>query len=238
MMEKAVFLRKNMILKTLQLITVTTAASAVLFTATNAFAAGASGVPCQEVYGGNCQPGTITITKTVQDPITKQFVKNLGVNDHTYAPEQKVTFHIDVANTGDTELDGIQVQDQLPQYVTYTSGDGSFDANTKLLTDTISKLNGHETKELTVVATIANSNSLPSDKGTVCVVNQAQATQNGNTVSDTAQFCIQKPITGTLYPVQKQAPTTPSTGPETLPLLGLLPTAFTGVMLRRKTTQK
>jgi|SRR5581483_2322885 len=198
-----------------------------------AYADGASGVPCTQIYGGNCQPGTVTITKTVQDPQTKQFVNNLGANDDKFTPGSTVTFHIDVTNNGNTNLSSVQVVDTLPQYLSFVSGPGSYDANTRTLTDTIGTLNANQTQELTVVGKLATTSSLPGNQGTLCLVNQATATQNGSTVMSTSQFCVALP---TLSAPQRVT-TAPPTGPEALPLLGLIPTALAGLGLRKKASK-
>jgi hypothetical protein len=71
-----------------------------------------------------------------------------------------------------------------------------------------------------------------------CVVNQAKATSGKNSSSDISQVCIQNSVPTTkgglpVYPAPNMSQT-PATGPEMLPLLGLIPGALGGLILRRK----
>ena len=154
-----------------------------------------------------------------------------------------MTFNITVANTGSSTINKVTVKDTLPQFVSFTSGPGSFDSNTKVLTFDVNDLKAGETKTFTIVAKITDAGQLPADQGITCVVNQALATaENGQQSSDNSQFCIQKPVLGETKGGLKVFPapavtTTPSTGPEMLPLIGLIPTGLFGFLLRRKTSK-
>ena len=62
---------------------------------------------------------------------------------------------------------------------------------------------------------------------------------NNQQSSDNSQFCIQKPVLGETKGGLKVFPapsvtTTPPTGPEMLPLIGLIPTGVLGFILRKK----
>jgi len=200
---------------------------------------------CQPIYGGGqtcVQVGNVLINKTVQNPQTGSFVDNLNINDPKFAPASSATFNITVTNTGSSTINKTTVKDTLPQFVSFVSGPGSFDSNTKVLTFDVSDLKAGETKTFTVVAKITDAGQLPADQGITCVVNQALATaENGQQSSDNSQFCIQKPVLGETKGGLKVFPapvvtTTPATGPEMLPLIGLIPTAVLGFLLRRKTS--
>ena len=201
---------------------------------------------CQPIYGGGqtcVQVGNVVINKTVKNPQTGSFVDNLSINDPKFAPASSVTFNITVANTGSSTINKVTVKDTLPQFVSFTSGPGSFDSNTKVLTFDVSDLKAGETKTFTIVAKITDAGQLPADQGITCVVNQALATaENGQQSSDNSQFCIQKPVLGETKGGLKVFPapaitTTPPTGPEMLPLIGLIPTGLFGFLLRRKTSK-
>ncbi len=198
---------------------------------------------CQPIYGGGqtcVQVGNVLINKTVQNPQTGSFVDNLNINDPKFAPASSVKFNITVTNTGSSTINKTTVKDTLPGFVSFVSGPGSFDSNTKVLTFDVNDLKAGESKTFTVTAKIVDGGQLPSDQGITCVVNQALATsENGQQSSDNSQFCIQKPVLGETKGGLKVFPapavtTTPATGPEMLPLIGLIPTGVFGFILRKK----
>lgn len=224
----------------------------------------AGSVTCQPIYGGGqtcSQVGNVSVNKKVVDPQTQALVDNLGFNDNKFGPDGVVTFQLAVTNTGNTQIDTIQVKDIFPQYVTFAVGVGNFDSNAKVLSFDINNLNPNETRTFNIVGKVVPADQLPVNQGVVCVVNQAtakDATDTGNPSLDTAQLCIQKnlptPTTvvtqpGTtvipmetkgglkVFPPQKvfQAP---ATGPEMLPLLALIPTGAIGAFLRKKAIVK
>ena len=201
---------------------------------------------CQPIYGGGqtcVQVGNLLINKTVQNPQTGAFVDNLNINDPKFTPTSSVTFHITVTNTGGSAINKTTVKDTLPGFVSFVSGPGSFDANTKVLTFDIGNLAGSESKTFTVVAKVADGGQLPANQGITCVVNQAlAASENGQQSSDNSQFCIEKPVLGETKGGLKVLPapkvtTTPPTGPEMLPLIGLIPSGVFGIFLRRKASR-
>lgn len=206
----------------------------------------AADVICQPIYGGGetcVQKGNILINKTVANPKTGTFVDNLSINDDKFLQDQTVTFQLAVTNTGGTTLSTVNVKDVFPQFVNFVAGPGNFDPNSKTLTFALNNLNPNESRTFTLTAVIVNANELPADRGIVCVVNQAQASSNGQLSSDNAQFCIQKQVLAAQVPTTKGglkvfAPqpvtTTPATGPEMLPLIGLIPTGLIGFFLRKK----
>ena len=212
--------------------------SVALFSGRFAFA----DVNCQPVYGGgqNCiTTGTILVNKTVQNPQTGQFVDNLGTNDPRFSAGQAVNFQITLTNTGSTTIPQTAVKDTFPGFVDFTSGNGSFDSNTKTLTFTTDNLNPGETRTFSISGKVIDAKGLPD--GVTCVVNQATATTNtGQMSQDNAQFCIQKQAVTTTtkggLPVlpPPSVTTTPPTGPELLPLIGLLPAGLSGFFLRKK----
>ncbi len=204
--------------------------------------ASANTTNCTTNYGGGttCNTTNITINKTVQNPSNGNYVDNLGVNDTKYNAGQDVNFQITITNTGNVTLNNVNVTDYLPQYTSFVSAPGSHNGNT--IYYTIGTLNPGATDTETVTAQVANSNTLPS--GITCLTNQATANDNnGDNVSDTAQFCAQNNVLGTtstttstgltVYPAPKLT-STPPTGPDAVSLLALIPAAFAGLTLRKK----
>lgn len=209
----------------------------------NAGFANASGSNCQIIYGGGqvCNNNIeFSLNKMVQVPGKGggNFVDNLTVNDAKYAAGQNVPFRITVTNTGDTSITHIRVTDTLPQFLTFVSGDGNFDQNAKTITFDVNNLDVGKVQEFNIVAKVVDDSQLPQDQSTLCTVNQVQAiADNGDTASDSSQICIAKQITSAPTPtVFTTVPpkSIPNTGPEMLPLLGLIPAGLAGLKLRKK----
>lgn len=213
-------------------------------------------VSCQPIYGGGqtcVQTGNVSVNKTVMNPKNNTLVDNLGINDDKFGPESIVTFQIAVTNTGSAKISRVQVRDIFPQHVDFASGVGNFDGGSKVLSFDVNDLNPNETRTFNIVGKVVKAENLPVSQGTVCVVNQATAkdvTNTGNPSVDNAQLCIQKGIPATgettvvetkgglkVFPPQKTF-TTPATGPEMLPLIGLIPTGLFGAFLRKKSLIK
>lgn len=205
--------------------------------------AGSGSSQCQIVYGGGeiCEDKIeFTLDKKVLLP-TKggNYVDNLTINDFRFQIGNTATFKIIVKNTGDKKIDTLTVVDTLPEHVNFVSGPGSYNNNNRTITYTINNLEKGATNEQTFAVTI--SNTLPSNQGIVCLTNQATATNNnGITARDTAGLCVEQNVTGvqpTPAPqVFQKVPVKniPNTGPEMLPLLGLIPAGLAGLTLRKK----
>ena len=95
------------------------------FTAQSAFADGTYGQ-----YGGEAEAGQVMVDKMVRNPLTNEYVDNLGLNDAKFSAEGVVFFKITVQNTGGSTLDEINVTDYLPVYLQYVSG-GNYNAMSK-----------------------------------------------------------------------------------------------------------
>jgi len=199
---------------------------------------------CQPIYGGGetcIQTGNVLLDKTVQNPSNGLYVDSLNINDTRFTPGQTVNFNITIRNTEDANLSKVTVKDVLPQYVNYVSGPGTYDANTHTLTFEIADFPKNEARTYEVKGKIANSDKFPFSDGVTCVVNQAiMNASNGQNAQDNAQLCIETKVKGAetkgglpVYPAP-EIKTTPSTGPGTLPLLALIPSAIAGFVLRRK----
>lgn len=205
----------------------------------------AADTPCQTIYGGGqtCDSeGNILVDKKVLNPKTNAMADNLGIDDARFEPGSLVTFKIDITNKTNASIKKVDIKDIFPQHVTFSSGTGNFDANTKILTFTIDELKASETKTLTVVGKVANADQIAVNEGVVCVVNQVTATTNDKSTSkDNVQFCIEKKtVTKGGFPVisPTDITTTPSTGTETLTLISLLPTGVAGLLLRKYAFKK
>jgi uncharacterized repeat protein (TIGR01451 family) len=174
----------------------------------------------------------------VEVPNSTNFTDNLTVNDAKYTAGQTVPFKIIITNTGNNKIGHIKVVDTLPQFLTFVSGDGTWNANSKTIAFDINNLEAGRAQQFMFDAKVADNNQLPQDQVTVCVTNQAQANEDsGATASDSSQVCISRQIVATPTPViftTVPPKKIPNTGPEMLPLLGLIPAGITGLLLRKK----
>lgn len=202
----------------------------------------ASGSNCQVIYGGGevCNNNVqFAINKLVGIPSTSNFTDNLTVNDAKYSAGQTIPFKIIITNTGSNKIGHIRVTDSLPQFLTWVSGDGSWDANSRKISFDINNLDAGRAQQFMINAKVVDNNQLPQDQGTICVVNQVNALEdNGSTAADSSQVCITRQVTTSL-PTPEVFTTVPpkkipNTGPEMIPLLGLIPAGITGFALRRK----
>lgn len=200
---------------------------------------------CTQLYGGGsysttCVSGELSVNKTVQNPTNNQFVDNLD-NSTPFTPGQQVNFQITINNTGNATLNNIVVKDMLPNFLDYISSNGNFDNNSKTVTYNIDHLNSGSSQTFSVDAKFTNSNNLPSNTNTTCVVNQATATADGQpTAQDNSQACVVNNVLGattkggqTIFPAPNTK-STPPTGAEAFSLLALIPAVFAGLKLRKK----
>jgi uncharacterized repeat protein (TIGR01451 family) len=200
---------------------------------------------CQAIYGGGqvCPPQvSFNIHKQVQNPTQGlpagrqggQFVDNLSINDPHYLPSQTVPFQVTITNTGNSTLKNVNVVDTFPQFISYFSGSGNFDSNKNTLSFKLDSLDVGKSQTFSIVGKTSDAKFLPSNQNTVCVINQAQATdQNGVAQNSSSQVCIEIQAPPKVFeniPMKQ----TPPTGPEDLPLLALIPTAAAGIFLRIK----
>lgn len=212
----------------------------VMFTSP-AFANG-SAAPCVVSYGGyqNCPTGgNLVINKTVAHPTSGQYVDNLSVSDPKYAPDSMISFQITVTNTGGSELTNVLVKDMFPTELTFNSGAGSYDKNDRMLSFTIDSLKPSESKTYTVTVKAMPIASMTSD--VMCPTNKVSAAANGQSSEDTSSVCLQKNGGITIQtkgglPVYSapKVTSTPATGPESLPLIGIAISAAVGYISRRK----
>lgn len=208
----------------------------------SAIAAGESN--CQVVYGGGeiCNPQIkFTINKMVQKPGKGggDFVDNLTLNDPKFFANQTVSFKVIVENTGNTTITNLSVVDTFPNFVTFVAGSGSFDKNNNTLTFNIGTLEAGKKAEFIINGKIFEEKNLPNNQAVTCVTNNVKAKDSSSSeASDSSQFCIEKNVLGAAPTpeifVKIPPKSIPATGPEMLPLLGLIPAGITGFYLRRK----
>lgn len=167
---------------------------------------------------------TFFVDKKIFNPQTQQFVDNLNRDQYLFIPNQTVDFQLVVTNTGNQDLNNIDITDQLPAELSYVSG-GSINKGGQIHF-TIDKLSPGQSSQPLLLKAKVNVNAAAT--GIICPVNLAQA-QTGNLMDqDTSTLCIQQNINKQVPPVEQL----PKTG---LPLVawslvGFLPA---GLGLRR-----
>ena len=196
---------------------------------------------CQVIYGGGevCNNEVdFTINKMVGVPSKSDFAENLNVNDSNYTADATIPFKIIVTNTGKNKINHIKVTDTLPSYLTYVSGGGTWDQNARTITFDLNGLEAGKSQQYIINTKVVSENQLPKDKASLCVINQVNAIEdNGAKAQDSSQVCITKVVVPQKnVPVYPSVPvkTVPNTGPEMLPLLGLIPAGLAGLVLRKK----
>lgn len=169
---------------------------------------------CPSIYGAKCPTGVLFIDKKVKNPQTGELVESLSANGPTFLPGQEVSFRVETKNSGSADMNNIQVQDKLPDFVDFISGPGNFDKNSKTLTWSIDKLKPGEFKLFDVKVRVKTQKDLP-DLDLPCVTNFIQAQQDKNMAQDSSVFCIQTRVLGAV-------PELPKTGPKetTMILIG------------------
>lgn len=242
-----------------------------LLLVTNVSAAEPTPAGCQPLFnGGNVcsNSNLLSINAKVLKPgVSGQqyndsdFIENIGSNDTRYNATTPTAFRIYVTNKTKSTLSKVVVKDIFPpRFVTYVSGNGTYDRTSRTFTTTIDSLKAGETKQITLQVVTAKPEELPQDNSSLCTINLALATVNNKTSQDTSQVCLTReagtqaiafpsqakvvptnpptskgglPVAAVVAPQPGQS--TPSTGPESIVLAALLPTGVIGFLLRRKT---
>lgn len=156
---------------------------------------------CSSGYG-QCPTGQVSITKTVENPKTGEFVQILSANDATFAPNGEVDFRLQVQNTGSTTLTNVSVQDQLPDDLNFVSSSpaGTFNSSNRTLSWTIDSLGAGDSSFFQIMTQVLPQSDL--NFSIACLTNFAQAQQNQQSASSFASFCIQAQV------LQSPTPTT------------------------------
>lgn len=157
-------------------------------------------------YAGAATTRQITINKQVKNPVTGNFMENIDASTYVFLNNQPVVYKIGVTNTGSATLSNIQVQDALPQVLTYVSSDGSFDQNSRNLNFTIPSLGSGQSKEFLINTSVAAATTKGGVTIASCPVNQAVVKVDELSASDQSTICIGPQILGNVTKL-------PATGP-------------------------
>jgi len=164
-------------------------------------------------YGGCLPSQSILIDKMVGRSyinkggiVTYEYVDNMSAGDPRFTPGAIVMFQLRVKNTSNTTLTNVTVKDYVPSYLVPIEGPGAYDTSTRIITFNAGDFNPDQEKVYFIKMQILPQNQLPADKGLFCEINKAVAYNDNVSDEDTAQFCIEKQVTGVV--------TTPSAGPD------------------------
>ncbi len=198
---------------------------------------------CMPIYGGgkNCNTSKVlTIDKKVQSPTESGFFDNLDSNQR-FRQNDVLNFQINITNVSKAPIKNLEIKDSFPSYLAFVSGPGEFDSKTKTLTIKLTELKASESRKYVLVARVS---VVPRN---VCLVNYVVVKTLNSEADDNSKFCLaaspSQDQTGAeqttkgglpLMPSPKGISQTPSTGPELISLLGLIPAFLAGAYLRRR----
>jgi len=196
-----------------------------------------SSVSAQYGQYGQPEPGmSIMIDKMVGKPVSDKsgsvdgdYVDNLSPSDPRFQPEDEVLFKLKVKNTSEAKLKDVTVRDFLPDFVEPMEGQGTFSDESREISIDAGDLEVDEEKVFVIKVKVLTQDQLPTDKGLMCLVNKATASNESISDEDTAQFCIEKEVLGVTA--------VPSAGPELGLILfsGEVLALSVGILLKRKT---
>lgn len=202
----------------------------VLFSPTFVLAESPADTACTPIFNGGqtcVQSDLLTINKKVLNPTLtfkanqpfkdSDFVENVTMNDATYPANRATAFRLIITNTANRKLSNIKVTDILPpKYLTYVTGDGSYDSGTRTFTATIDSLDKNQSKTLTIQVITALADQLPANNSPVCTINQAIATVSNKKSQDNAELCLQRSPSATpTKALTQQKSATPTQGATT-----------------------
>lgn len=148
---------------------------------------------CTPLFGGGetCrQHDELNINKEVRTPNGQAFRDNLTDRANYFNPGSTVTFRITIQNKSNGTRTNIKVEDILPNYLTYQSGNGTYDQKNRTFTASIDKLDKGQSRALTLIARISQAPTLPKSPTPLCLINQASVIQDNKIGSDNATVCI------------------------------------------------
>ena len=186
-------------------------------------------------YGGGYET-SIIIDKAVGNPsgntkggLTEvSYLDNYSSSDYRFSPGQYISFRLKVKNTSDVVLYSLKVKDLLPLYIEPVENPGEYNSNEHSISFDAGDFAVDEEKIYYLKFKVASQDKLPNDKGIICLINKAEVSNSQAYDEDTAQFCIEKVVTGV-----KEVP---AAGPEMgLSLLALNGLGIgTGIWLKNK----
>lgn len=154
---------------------------------------------CTNQYGNTveCPSNRIVINKKVrQAQNASVFVENITSTDTAYSLGDEVEYDIAVTNTSNANFPTVTVIDVFPEYVTFISGPGRYEAQTRKLTYEISDLKAGATVHNRALVKVKDASAFKNDL-TCDIINTVTATgPGGQSDQDTASMCVQTKVMG------------------------------------------
>jgi uncharacterized repeat protein (TIGR01451 family) len=151
-------------------------------------------------YGTGEEERQVIIDKKVKPVNSDKWYDNLPQVNTAFAPEDLVDFKIILKNSGDVDLENLNIIDNLPDYVKPIFNPGEYKEDEKKITWTIKKISTGETQEFNIRVQIGKAENISQTKP-FCLVNKAGVQKDGQELdNDTAQFCIEPRILAKTFP--------------------------------------
>jgi uncharacterized repeat protein (TIGR01451 family) len=151
-------------------------------------------------YGQEEHHLQIMVNKEVKSPLESDWHDNLSSDQETFAPDDFIEFRITVKNIGDQELTNVRLTDFLPDFLNPNFNPGDFDSTNKQIKWTIDHLDPGEQQDFLIKVEVVSSDQLPS-QSLFCLVNRINVdTDQGQSDSDTAHFCINPKVLAASLP--------------------------------------
>jgi hypothetical protein len=151
-------------------------------------------------YGNGEEERQVVIDKKVKPVNSEQWYDNLPQVNTAFAPENLVDFKIILKNSGDVDLENLNIIDNLPDYVKPIFNPGEYKEDEKKITWTIEKITTGETQEFNIRVQIEKAENI-SQTQPFCLVNKTSVQKDGQELdNDTAQFCIEPRILAETFP--------------------------------------
>ncbi len=93
-------------------------------------------------YGGGDEEKVIEVEldKQVWNPDRGEWEDDVDKEEHLFSPNDLVTYRLRYRNAGNVDLENVEIIDQLPSYIDYINGPGSYNSETGVFTYTVGEL--------------------------------------------------------------------------------------------------
>lgn len=103
----------------------------------------------------------LSIEKYVRWEGTDDWYESIEKETHLFDPGEKVIYKIVVKNTGDADAESVRVVDELPDYISWISGEGEWDKDERKVRFDLGTVKAGEEKDRVYTAKVADEEDLP-----------------------------------------------------------------------------
>jgi LPXTG-motif cell wall-anchored protein len=148
------------------------------------------------------------------------------LKDFSFKPGDKVYFLIEYGNRGNADTESLKIIDELPDYLTWLSGEGDYSKDDNEVEFNIKTIKAGRQDRVRFVAKVADN--AKND----CYQNKAEVKKNKEVLAkDKSEYCVEKE--GKVV-VATSPKALPETGSNVLVTIGAVVMTFSGILLRRK----